>query len=143
MVAAVLATAPQLKKTQVSRLYPFAEFNAAASAMDNSGVQDIFTLDVEGLSRICVRLNVATNALAAFQIKAFFSSEDNSVTLFSTAADFLSPRGLLIGASGDLTTLAVGSGWFIMDVTGISKVVLSANSGNAGGSTLALSAGGQ
>ena len=144
MVAAVVQNVLQIKKTQREKLFPFGEFNAIANAMDNSGVQDIFFLDTEGIQRICVRLTVATNALAALQVSALFSSEDTtSVTLASVATDYTVPKGLMVGASGDLTTLAVGSGWFIMDVTGISKLKISANSSAAGGSTLALNAGGQ
>lgn len=143
MAAATMVFVNELRKTHVARLYPFAEFNAGPNALDNSGVQDIFTLNVEGLKRICVRLTNATNALAAFNIKAYFATEDTTaVVLFSTSADFVAPKGLLVAASGDLTTLAVGSGWFIMDVGGISKLVLSANSSAAGGSSLSVNAGG-
>ena len=144
MAAAVLAQVPQLKNHQISQLYQFSEFNALANALDNSGVQDVFAFNTAGISRLAVRLTVATNALAAFQIKARFSSEDGTeIVLFSTSADFLAPKGVLVAASGDLTTLAVGSGWFIIDVSGFSAVILAANSGNAGGSTLAVNAGGQ
>ena len=144
MAAAVLAQVPQLKNYQISQLYQFSEFNALANALDNSGVQDVFALNTVGISRLAVRLTVATNALAAFQIKARFSSEDGTeIVLFSTSADFLAPKGVLVASSGDLTTLAVGSGWFIIDVSGFSAVILAANSGNAGGSTLAVNAGGQ
>ena len=144
MAAAVLAQVPQLKNYQISQLYQFSEFNALANALDNSGVQDVFALNTVGISRLAVRLTVATNALAAFQIKARFSSEDSTeIVLVSTSADFLAPKGVLVASSGDLTTLAVGSGWFIIDVSGFSAVILAANSGNAGGSTLAVNAGGQ
>lgn len=118
-------------------------FSGAANAMDNSGVQDIFTLDVSGLSRILIKLTVATNALAAFVIQGAANPEDPTyVTLRSTAAQFTAPSGILVDASGDLTALAVGTGFFVLDVAGLSNIKIQANSSAAGGSSLAISGSG-
>ena len=142
MAAATLAKAARINKPANEQLYPFHEFNAVANALDNSGLQDIFTLDVEGMRRIAIRLTVATAALTAFAISALFNSEDGTfVTLASVSGDFTAPKGLLVGASGDLTTLGIGSGWFVLDVSGLSKIKLSANCGTT--ATLALAGGGQ
>ena len=129
--------------TQPQRRNVFASYSAVANALDNSGVQDVFMIDVEGLAYIAVELNVGVNALAALQLKASFIAEDATpVTLRSVAGDFTTPKGVLLDASGDLTVLAVGQGWFIMRTSGMSKLIISANSSAAGGSTLAISAGG-
>lgn len=120
----------------------FAHFHAEPNLVDNSGVQDLFTMDVEGLVRVCVNLKVAVNALAAFAIQAKFRGTEDWVTLRSTSGQFVTPLGVLIDTSGDLTVLAVGSGYFILDCAGMSKLKIRANSGNAGGSSLALDAGG-
>lgn len=142
MVAAVKATAkPDL---EISGQKPiFATFDSPANAMDNSGAQDIFTLDVKGLSRITISLTVATNALAAFVIKAAFNDKTAPlVTLAHLNTDYTAPSGVLVETSGDLTALGVGTGYFILDVAGMSSITLQANSSAAGGSTLSLSGGG-
>lgn len=141
MAAASLKEAAAIINTQQHRP-PFVSFNGAANAMDNSGVQDVFWLNVEGMKRIAVRLQVATNALAAFVIQGLVNIQDGTwITIASTSGDYLSPKGILVGASGDLTTLAVGSGWFILDVDGFSKIKIQANSSAVGGSSLAVAGG--
>ena len=140
MVAAVVVKATQSKLSYLQRA---GYFSGAANAMDNSGLQDIFTMDVEGLARIALRITVATNALAAFAIQGLLHPDDSAyVTLKSTAGQFSSPTGILVDSSGDLTTQAVGSGWFVMDVAGLSKIKIRANSSAAGGSTMAISGSG-
>jgi len=141
-----MAAATLVKATQELRIEGqkpiFAQFEGAANALDNSGVQDIFTLNVEGLSRIAIKLTVATNALAAFVIQASFDGLDATFnTIKSTAGEFTSPTGVLIDSSGDLTAQAVGTGWFVLDVAGFKVVKLQANSSGAS-STLAISGGG-
>lgn len=136
MTVAVAIIATQKKN---SYLQKYSEFQAAAVTMDNSGVQDIVTIDVSGLTRISVRLLVATNALAAFVIKGLVNSSDTTwLTLKSTGAQYTTPGGILVDVSGDLTSLAVGSGWFVLDVAGFDKIRLAAKSSAAGGSTLAI-----
>ena len=122
----------------------FASYHAAANALDNSGAQPVFALPVKGLRRIAVHLTVGGNALAAFQIRGYLGDADTSpILLKSTTADYTTGlKGVLIDCSGDLSTLAVGGGWFVLDVSGFDTIELWANSSVAGGSTLALDAGG-
>lgn len=87
-----------------------------------------------------VVLTVTGAALTGFTIAARPTpSQLASVTLYSTAADYTSPTGLLVGTSGDLTTQAVGTGWFIMDVSSTYNVELYAQS--AGSAILSLEVG--
>jgi len=141
MAAATLATA--LSEVRISSQKPiFQDFVGAANTMDNSGVQDIFQLETEGMTRIAVKLTVGTNALAAFVIQAKFRADDTAwTTLRSTTAQYTAPNGILVETSGDLSLLAVGTGYFIMDVAGIARLKLQANSSAAGGSTLAINGG--
>jgi len=135
-----MAAATSVKVTQVKNQYlqRYAEFTAAANALDNSGSQDVFSLDVAGLVRIAIHITVATNALAAFAIKGLVSEADTTyVTLKSTAGQFTSPSGILIDTSGDLTAQAVGEGWFVLNVAGFAKIKIFANSAGAS-STIAL-----
>lgn len=139
MAAATLVVATMQKNQYIQRAL---FFTGAANSLDNNGLQDIFTLDVEGAARICCRLTVAVNALAAFAIQGLFNNADNTwYTLRSTAGQFTSPTGILVDTSGDLTSQAVGTGWFIMDCAGLTKLKLQANSSAAGGSTIAISGG--
>lgn len=97
------------------------------------------TLHTQGAKRLFVQLNVAVAALTAFEIDARPTPGASYVPLYSISSDFLTPRGLLVGASGDLTTQGVGSGWFIMDVAGLESIQIKATSG--GTATLALNMG--
>ena len=97
-------------------------------------------INVSGLDRIFVQITVATAALTGFAIKAKSNTDAAASTLYSTAGDFTTPVGLLVGASGDLTIQGVGVGWFIMDVSGLESIILTATSG--GTATLAVEAGG-
>lgn len=103
---------------------------------------EVLKLNVFGLKQIFVQIKVATNALDMFSIKGQALPGADAITIFSAAADFTSPAGLMIDASGDLTTQAVGSGWFAMNVRGLDTVTISAASGNAGGSLIDLFWGG-
>lgn len=137
MAAAVAVNATQIKNQYAAR---YLEFTGAANAMDNSGVQNIFIIDVAGIARIACRIVVAINTLAAFVLKGLVNEQDTTyVTLKSTSTHFTGPSGVLIDASGDLTTqVAGGTGWFVMNVAGFAKIAIAANSSAAGGSTLAI-----
>lgn len=116
--------------------------NNLALAVPNSNTQ-ILKIPCLGLKRIFVTVGVATNALAGFNIQAQATAAGPAVTFFSVAGDFTTPKGILVAASGDLTTLAAGAtGWFILEVEGLAYVIVNATSGNVGGSTLTVYAGG-
>lgn len=119
----------------------FKEASNLAVAVPASGNTTLLTIPVEGLERIFVQLDVTDNALDAFLIRSRCSKDATTTTLYSTSGAFTSPAGLLVGASGDLTAQAVGSGWFIMDVRGLWDVTIQA-SGN-GAATVSIFAGGQ
>jgi hypothetical protein len=106
-----------------------------------SGLTTLCTINVENYERLIAQIVVAGQALDAFQIQV--QTNGDFFSLYSTAADFTSPQGLLVGSSGDLTTQAVGTGWLILDVRGVSHVRLQASSGNVAGSTVSVYAGGQ
>lgn len=111
----------------------------AAQTVPGSSTK-LHTIYTQGVDRIMVHLTVATAALTGFVIKAKAHGETNASSLYSVAGDFTAPAGLLVGTSGDLTTLGVGTGWFIMEVTGLDTVELWATSG--GTATLAFEIGG-
>jgi hypothetical protein len=88
----------------------------------------LLTISCAGLERIAVQVGVITQALDAFLIQGRCSADAAFATLYSAGADYTSPAGLLIDASGDLTAIAAaGSGWFVMDVRGLYEVKLLAS----------------
>lgn len=97
------------------------------------------TIHTQGAKRLFVEIAVAVASLTAFEIDARPDPAAAYVPLYSVSADFLTPRGLMVGASGDLTTQAAGTGWFIMDVIGLESVQIKATSG--GTATLAMNMG--
>lgn len=97
------------------------------TSVPNGANTSLIILPVFGLSRILVKINPTVQNLNTFRILARCSTDDTNAVLYSTAAAFTGPVGLIVGASGDLTTLTAGSnGWFIMDVSGLFEVTIDA-----------------
>ena len=79
-------------------------------------------LDCAAYSRVMVYFSMAANDLDQFEISAS-TDGTNFVDLYTSAADYLSPTGVLLGTSGDLTTVASGAaGWYLLDCTGINSI---------------------
>ncbi len=110
----------------------------AAATVPNSSTL-MGTIHTQGSRRLMVEITVAVAALTGFNIQARSTPAAPYVTLYSATSDFTQPKGILVGASGDLTTQGVGTGWFIMDVEGLESVQIYATSG--GTATLALNMG--
>lgn len=98
-------------------------------------------VDVRDLKRIFVQIAVTVAALTGFAIKIKPTSGATYSTVYSTTGDFIAPRGIMIGSSGDLTNQPVGTGWVILDVVGLDSVTLSATS--AGTANIAIEVGGE
>jgi len=123
---------------------PHVRFSAnAAVSVAAAGNTTILQLRVDGMERLFVQFDVATNNLDAFLIKAKAHPDATAATLYSAAGDFTAPIGLLLGSSGDLTAVAAGSsGWFVMDVRGLHEVTIQA-SATGGAAAVTVYAGGQ
>lgn len=115
----------------------------SAVSVAGTGNTTLITIDCRGKEQIYVELQPVTQNLDAFIVAARPHADGTFNTLYSVAADFTSPAGLIIGASGDLTTLAAGAtGWFIMDVSSLRDVRLSASAA-ADSSAVTVYVGGQ
>lgn len=115
------------------------EFSVSVDVTDslttvlNINANDFSTLGFE------VTESAGVHALDQFVINARFNSGGTYQTLYSASGDYASPSGLLVGTSGDLTTLAASAtGWAIMDLDGVEDIQIRAASSNAAGSTVAL-----
>jgi hypothetical protein len=118
-------------------------FTASNSVtVPGTGNTTLLQVKVQGLERIFVQLSATTQALDAFLIQGKAHADATALTLFSAGADFTSPAGLMIDASGDLTGLAASaSGWFVMDVRGLYEVKILASAA-ADSATVAIYLGG-
>ena len=77
-------------------------------------------LSLAGIRRFWAEIKPTVNAFTAFQVQAKFHPDGGYITIASVAADFTSPGGVIVGASGDLTILAAGAtGWLSVDVAGM------------------------
>jgi hypothetical protein len=104
--------------------------NSIAAAVVPGVSTLIGTIHTHGAKRLFVELPLTVAPLTGFAIKARATPSADYVTLYNAAGEFTNPSGLLVGASGDLTTLAAAAtGWFIMDVEGLESVQIFATSG--------------
>ena len=75
-------------------------------------IDTIMTGDRDSLS---IQLANAGNVLDQFEVAGQVVVNGTFEVLFNAAADFTSPAGILIGASGDLTILAdAATGWLLL-----------------------------
>jgi hypothetical protein len=113
-----------------------------STAVPQAGQTNVLAINVTGISRIMVHCVVTGFALDEFQILGQPLLAPAQTILYSTTADYTSPKGVLIGTSGDLSLQAVGTGWFVMDTVGIDLVLVKASSVNVAGSTVSCYASG-
>jgi hypothetical protein len=107
---------------------PHSASSAGPVAVPAAGNTALATISCANHERLFVQFSVATQALDAFLVQARCSADASFATLYSAGADFTSPSGLLVDASGDLTAVAAaGTGWFVMDVRGLYEVKLLAS----------------
>lgn len=118
-------------------------FTDAQTTLSDETLTTIATFDVSDTARIFVEIANTVTAFDQFAITARASANGGYQTLYSAAADYTSPQGLLIGTSGDLTTIAAGSsGWFVMDVSGLESVVIKAARAAGSNAVVTVYAGG-
>lgn len=117
---------------------------SAAVSIPAAGNTTFLTVDVSQLARVAFEIkNEGANAFDAFIVQGKVTSGSNWMTLFSAAADFTSPAGLVVDASGDLTVLAAGAtGWLVLDCLGFNGIRLQASANVSGATSASAFAGG-
>lgn len=121
-----------------------------AVAADNLAVEitDSLTVllelnDLRNIKRLFMAFVLTVHDLNAFAVQVKFHPMGPWVTILSAAGDFTSPGGLVVGASGDLTTLAAAAtGWLSLDVTGLQALRIRGSSASASGTLCDVYAGG-
>lgn len=114
---------------QVSALMNLKNLAVSVAGTGSTTIMDVITL---GLNRLYVHIDVTVHALDAFAILGQGHPDAGFDTLYNTTAGFTNPVGILVGCSGDLTAQAVGSGWFILDVTGLNAVKVTCSGASDG-----------
>lgn len=114
---------------------PVFKKNLAVAVLET--LTSLLQVNVAGYEKLTVSVDVTGQALDQFVIKGRNHGNGSLMTLFSAAGDFTSPAGIVVDASGDLTTqAAASSGWVVLDVSGWDKIEVLAASGNVAGSTV-------
>ena len=109
-----------------------------------TALSDVGIFEVQGCERLAIDIAVATAALTGFVVQGKVHPNSAFVNYFSAAADYTSPAGLVVDASGDLTTLGVGNtGWLVLLVDGLHSVKIRASSAGSATVTLLAAAGGR
>lgn len=93
----------------------------------------LLEMSVDDIDYLGISLLVATIAIAGFQMEGRMGPGDAYQVIKNSA--WGTPGGVLIASSSDLTTLAVGPGWAVVDVRAFQSVRFKAT-GGAGGSVV-------
>lgn len=112
-------------------------------AVAQSGLTSVMELNISALERIFIQVSVIGRALDQFQISFRSNSDAPYSLMLSSAANFTTPQGIVVGASGDLTALAASTtGWVIIDVQSFHDIKIEASSAHSDGSTVSVYLGG-
>lgn len=125
---------------QVTSQHPRSDFSLlaenAAITVAQTGNTQLLDVDTSRIEMLAVEAVVTGQALDAFVVTGKVHPNSTAVTLASAAGDYTTPAGVVVLASGDLTSQAVGTGWVLLDVRPFSSVQVLASSGNVAGSTV-------
>lgn len=109
----------------------FKSLTGDATTLVGSAPTVVLQFKTAGTGKVFVQVvsSGTSAALTAFSIQGQATSDAPFVTLYSSVADYTAPKGLLVGASGDLTTLAGGaSGWFLLEAGVFTAIQVSVTS---------------
>lgn len=105
--------------------------SAAYGTLAQTGIgtlTTVATLDCSEKKTLFITFTVGV-ALTAFTVEVSVAHTGDFFTLASVAADYLTPEGPVLGASGDLTTAAISTThWLKLNVDGIKHVRFKASS---------------
>ena len=96
------------------------------SNIDVDSLETLAEINVDGCSVLWARFTVGVAVLSAFHVDFRLAGQDDYFNIADAAGDYTSPAGPILGASGDLTSAALGSHWIKLDVQGLHTVRLRA-----------------
>jgi hypothetical protein len=105
--------------------------NPTSGTFSNADVdtsEDLATIKTWGCERLAISFVVGAANLSAFTVEYQFNSDGGWASIASATANYTTPAGVIIKASGDLTGAASGSTvhYLILDVRGAYAVRLKA-----------------
>lgn len=102
--------------------------NGVISNADVDSIETVAEITVRDNEVLFLSFLVGTASLSAFSVSYKVHESGGYFTVASVAADYTSPEGPILGASGDLTAAASGSTvhWLQLDVRGVFKVRIQA-----------------
>lgn len=99
-------------------------------------------IDVSQISRLALEIRVATQALDVFIVQAKVHPDGAYMTILSAIADYTTPAGIVVDASGDLNAIAAATtGWLIIDVLAFTSIRLLASAAVNNASVLVYAGG--
>lgn len=108
-------------------------------AVAQAGLTELTIVPTILFDRIFVQIQVVDQSLDQFVISGRASSKAPWSQLYATSADYDTPRGIIIGVSGDLSTLGAGeTGDITLDVRGFYELRFEASSSHAAGSVVSV-----
>jgi len=108
-----------------------------------SGLTTVAELLVAGYKRAFIQMTVTDHDLDQFVLSVQATKNSPFTPILSSTAEFLSPGGIILGVSGDLTKQAVNTvGSIIIDTTSFYSLKIEVSSANAAGSKVNVYAGG-
>lgn len=105
-------------------LHPANFSRGAISNADVDSLEDVLELITAGREILNISFVVGTANLSAFQVAFRYHESGDWVTIASATADYTTPEGPILGASGDLTGAAFGATvhFLSLDVRGTQSV---------------------
>jgi hypothetical protein len=102
--------------------------NGSFSNADVDASEDVVTIRCRDMEELFLSFVVGTANLGAFTVEYRVAAEGGWFTVASAAGDYTSPTGVILGASGDLTTAASGATvhWLNLSVKAVHDVRIKA-----------------
>ena len=123
----------------VKALFLMNRVSNTSIAVAQAGNTELLELIVDDISFVGLSIAVTGQDLDTFVVQGRMHQDDSYQTLYSAAGSYTTPTGLIVGASGDLTTLAAAAnGWLLLNVLPLYSVKFLASSGNVAGSTVTV-----
>lgn len=90
--------------------------------LDIDSIEDVLDIDVSGYSVLWLELVLTVAALTGFTVEYKLVGTGSWLPMASAGAAYTTPTNPVLKASGDLTTLGIGTGFLKLDIAGINRV---------------------
>lgn len=91
--------------------------DATGVVVPAASLTTILEINVDDAAFMGLAVRPVTQAFDQFVVQARMTPDDTYQTILSVAADYTTPAGIVVDASGDLTILGAGaSGWLLLNV---------------------------